>query len=136
MSDGALNMLGLAKKAGKLEIGLDSVTACVRQGRAELILCAADCGESARRACRHLAQDSGAALAELVYTKAQLGAMLGRGSPGVIALTDTGLADSLSKKLAGAYPDRYTQLSELMSRRAQKLNIGKGKRRMKNESNV
>ena len=102
MPDRLLGLLGLAKKAGRLELGLETVTAAARSGKAALILCACDAGQSACRNARHAARTAGVPFVRLPQDKAQLGALLGRGSPGILAVTDPGLAGSVRRALAEA----------------------------------
>ncbi|MBO4831596.1 MAG: ribosomal L7Ae/L30e/S12e/Gadd45 family protein [Oscillospiraceae bacterium] len=105
--DNAAGILGLAKKAGKLEIGEESVSTAVRQNRARLIMSANDASASSREHAENLAASGGTVMIVLPYGKEELGALLGRGSPGIIALTDLGMALSLTDKLAAAHPQEY-----------------------------
>ena len=45
----ALNLLGLARKAGKLTTGQDLVLAAIRSGKAKVVLMANDCGQSTQK---------------------------------------------------------------------------------------
>ena len=47
--DKVLGMLGLAKKAGRLEVGEEPVDACVHAGRARLVIVAGDADEARAR---------------------------------------------------------------------------------------
>ena len=105
--DNAAGILGLAKKAGKLEIGEESVSTAVRQSRARLIMSAADASANSRSHAEHLAGTGGTVMIVLPYGKDELGALLGRGSPGIMALTDLGMALSFTEKLEAAHPEEY-----------------------------
>ena len=51
--DKLLNLIGLAKKAGKLEVGEEPVGAAARSKHARLILIASDAADNTRRRARH-----------------------------------------------------------------------------------
>lgn len=105
--DNAAGILGLAKKAGKLEIGEESVSTAVRLSRARLIMSASDASANSRAHAVNLADSGGTVMIVLPYGKEELGALLGRGSPGIMALTDLGMALSFTEKLAAAHPQEY-----------------------------
>ncbi|MDR2420920.1 MAG: hypothetical protein LBD49_02290 [Oscillospiraceae bacterium] len=108
----ALNLIGIAKKAGLLEIGGESVDAAARRGRARLILSAADASDASKRRARALAARRGAAYAELDVSKTELAAAIGRGLPGVLAVTDAGLAFGIASRLSERDPGAYSELAE------------------------
>ena len=99
MNNSALPFIGLMKKAGKLEIGEESVRAAVERGRAYAVLSAADASERSVRSAKGLAEAWDIGYIRLPYTKFELGAMINRGSPGMMAITDPGFAKKLSEKL-------------------------------------
>jgi len=126
--DNNLSILGIAKKAGKIEIGEESVGKAVRAGKARLILSANDASPRALRHAAEYGDRYGVAVAGIPYSKAELGSVIGHGSPGIAALTDTGFAALVARKLAETDPERYagaadrlTELdARLKSRRARK----------------
>jgi len=136
MPDRLLSLLGLSKKAGKLELGLETVTAAIKGGKTELVLCACDTGKSSRRSIQYEAGTAGVPFAVLPYSKTQLGAILGRGSPGILAITESGFAKNICRILLSEYPELDSIPTLAANESPQQTNIGKGKRRMKNESNV
>ena len=95
----ALGVLGIAKKAGLLVIGDESVNAAAKQRKAKLILSAADASDASKRHAQYYAE-SGGVWAQLEFTKSELAEVIGRGAPGMIAVTDPGLAHSFISKLA------------------------------------
>lgn len=104
MDNSLAGLLGIARKAGKLELGEEGVSAAAKAHRARAILLAADAGE---RTCRH-AQGmvtGNCPLLPVPLTKAELGAAAGRGPCAVLALTDVGLANAAAKKLEGLDPE-------------------------------
>ena len=115
--DNAAGLLGLAKKAGKIEIGEESVSTAVRQGRARLIMSAGDASASSAEHAKNLAAPTGIVSIVLPYEKSDLGALLGRGSPGILALTDLGLALSFVEKLAAAHPGQYDDAVSLLRKK-------------------
>ena len=96
----ALGVLGIAKKAGLLEIGEESVNAASKRKKARLILSASDASDASKRHAKGYADYGGGVWVQLELTKAELAAVIGRGAPGMIAVTDSGLAHSLLEKLA------------------------------------
>lgn len=105
--NGSVIFLGLAEKAGKLEIGEESCAAAVRSRKAKAVLVASDAGQNSVSGAAALASSCGAARISLPFTKAELGSVLGRGTPGMLALTDIGMASSFAKKLDAEFPGRF-----------------------------
>ena len=113
-------LLGLAKKAGRLEIGGDSVEHAARLGKARSFY---------RPRTRPTAQNGGPDFTPndtdflhlvLPSEKEELGAIVGRGSPGMITILDAGLAAKYVAALAQTDPEKYgpaaTQLEEKAAR--------------------
>lgn len=99
MTANALGLLGLARKAGKLEIGEEPVDAACRGRKARLVLLAADAAENTAGKAQRLAKVSNARCVRIPTTKEALGGALGRRSCAVAALTDEGFAKALLGKL-------------------------------------
>lgn len=106
-NDPILHLLGLAKKAGRLEIGEEPVGASCRSRQARLVLLAADAAPSTRRRAAHFGQAGDVLWLEIPFPKSELGFMLGRSSCAMLALTDAGFAAAAVEKLAAREPDRY-----------------------------
>ena len=75
--DKLLNLIGLAKKAGKLEVGEEPVGAAARSKHARLILIASDAADNTRRRAlllrrRDLKADALARLAEVERAAARV----------------------------------------------------------------
>lgn len=121
MSRELLNLLGLAKKAGKLEIGEEPVGACARAGQAKLILVAEDAADNTARRASHFAEAGRVKWLKTPFTKADLGGVLGRTSCAMCALTDTGFAASLVSRLAKKDPERYAEAARELDTKAQKI---------------
>ena len=97
--DNTLNFLGLVKKAGFLAIGGQSVSLVMRTGEAKAVFTASDASDGSKRRVRENAKTYGIEYIDLPYTMFDLGCVIGRGSPGTLAITDKGLATAFLKKL-------------------------------------
>ena len=115
-----LGLLGLAKKAGKLEVGEEPTGAAARAKDARLLLIASDAADNSYRRLRHFA-DAGACLyAVIPCTKDELGGALGRTSCAMAAVTDIGFATAIAEKLAEDDPERYGEITEKLRVKAQR----------------
>ena len=109
---GFLRLLGLAKRAGRTELGEDGVSGA----------------ENSIRRARNVTASSHAEVLSVPFTKEELGAACGRGSCAMLAITESGLAASAVQKLAvccpGVYDDSVQRLQEkdkrIRARRAKK----------------
>ena len=106
--DQTLNLLGIAKKAGLIVIGGDAVSAAARNGKAALIISAADSSEGSMRRARINAQTGRATHIIAPYTQSEIGNVTGRGLAGTVAVTDAGLSAQFIKKLAET-DDHYVE---------------------------
>ena len=115
-----LSMLGLAHKAGRVEIGEEPVGSAARAKKARVILVASDAaGSSVRRAMSFAA--AGNCLCLIIPAKKEeLGRALGRTSCAMAAVTDIGFADALTKKLAALQPEKFEGAAERMAIKAQR----------------
>ena len=113
-----LSMLGLAKKAGRLEIGEEPVGAAARARDARLILLASDAAENTVRRARHFAEAGACLLTQIPATKDELGSAVGRTSCAMLAVTDIGFADAVAKKLAALDEAKYGEIAERLSVKA------------------
>ena len=137
-----LSMLGLAKKAGRVEIGEEPVGAAARAKKARVILVAQDAGPSSQRRAFSFAETGACLCLTVPADKDALGRALGRTSVAMCAVTEIGFAGAVVKKLAAMDPERYgaaaAQLDgkaqRAMERRAEQLrhekNLRQGKRRI------
>lgn len=101
----ALGCLGLARRAGQVAIGFDQVRACLRSSAAAVLIAAADSAADGRRKLRRLAMDLPVITA---FSKAELGAALGREGVVHVAVAPGGLARRLIndvRRLAGFRAD-------------------------------
>ena len=138
-----LSMIGLAKKAGFVEIGEEPVGSAARAKHARVILVAGDAAASSVRRAYSFAQSGNCLCLTIDATKDQLGSALGRTSVAMAAVTDIGFAEALVKKLAAMDEGRYGAAAEALrvkakraaERKAEKLqhekNVQQGKKRRK-----
>ena len=121
MSDAALHMLGLARKAGRIEVGEEPVGAVCRARKAKVLLLACDAADNTARRAEHFAQAGNTLCVSVPFTKEQMGGAVGRASCAMAALTDAGMAASFLNKLAQADPERYGEAAAALDTKAQKV---------------
>lgn len=98
-TDKAIGLLGLARKAGKLETGEETVGSLLLQKRARLTLLASDAGSAVARKMHGLAEGTRQQILALPYDKLTLGAALGKQSVSVAAFADVSMALAFVKAL-------------------------------------
>ena len=117
--DKALNYIGLARKAGLLELGEEPVGAITRAGKASLVVVASDSSDHTwRRALSYVAGTKQQCL-RLPVTKDQLGLAAGRSSLAIAAFTDPALALAFVKALG--QPEKHAALLSELENRSQRL---------------
>ena len=120
MDDGLTGLIGLARKAGKAEVGEESVAAAATAHKSRLILLSSDAAENTAKRAHRLGESGNCPVVTLPLSKAELGAALGRGSCAVMALTDVGLAAGVMKKLSARDPEAYAGVTQHMEHKAEK----------------
>ena len=143
MMDPILSMIGICRKAGKVEPGEEPVDAAVRARDARLLLLAADAADNTARRCAHFAEVGQCLWLRIPESKYELGRALGRGSCAILAITDTGLALAVAQRLAEHDPVKYDEAVAKLQVKAQRArerqeeqlrhekNLRQGKRRAK-----
>lgn len=114
-------LLGLAKKAGLLEIGDDSVSQASRLKKTPLILSASDASDGSKRRARGYAEQSDSIHLVIPSSKEELSALIGRGSPGMLAILDTGIAARYAAMLALEDEALYGPAAGQLADKAQRL---------------
>ena len=109
MMDPILSMIGICRKAGKIEPGEEPVDAAVRARDARLLLLAADAADNTARRCAHFAEVGQCLWLRVPFTKRELGQATGRSSAAVAAVTDIGLAVAVVRRLAELDPAKYDE---------------------------
>ena len=89
-----LNLLGLARKAGKLQWGKDTVIRSLLRSEAKLVLTASDFSPNAASRIKRLCTDRNCRYLPLVATQEDLARRLGV-LTGVLTVTDIGFATSM-----------------------------------------
>ena len=115
-TDKTLGMLSIARKAGKLQTGEETVGVMLAEKHARLTVLAEDAGAAVARKIRGLAEGTRQRVLEIPYDKLTLGTALGRPSVSVAAFTDVSMALAFVRTLpAGAVPE---ELLEDLERRS------------------
>lgn len=94
MSNSLLQLLGIARRAGKLVFGSEAAGEALDAGRAGLVLLAQDLSPRTVKAVSAAAERSGAKAATIRPKMDDLARAVGKRS-GVIAVTDRGFAEKL-----------------------------------------
>ena len=93
--DRLLGLLGLARRAGKLQLGFGAVEAMVQRGEKPLVIVAADMGPSQRRKVGNWEPVQG--VLECGHSADVLGAALGRDKLAVVGLKDHAFVKGIRK---------------------------------------
>lgn len=105
MKNKELSLLGLARRAGKLEAGFDVCVAAAREKKAYLLLAANDVSEKTFKNLRYEAERAGIPAvrieAEMIETSKACGVRAG-----VLAVTDQGFAKALLKEMETRTEDK------------------------------
>lgn len=136
----ALSFLGLAMKAGRVELGEEYIAMAARAGKAKLILTASDAGHNALVRAANAGETGHCPVAAIPATKAQLGAALGRADVSAAAVTDISFASAFIQKLSaetGGFEAISAELEEKEKRardrqreaRAHLRNVKRGKKK-------
>ena len=120
-----LSLIGLAKKAGRVEAGEEPVGAAARARDARLILLAEDAADNTVRRASHFAEAGACLLTKIPADKDALGRAVGRTSCAMLAVTDVGFAEAIAKKLAALDESRYGELAEKLSVKAARAAVRK-----------
>ena len=99
MTEHILSMLGLALKAGRVEVGEEPVGAAARAKKARVIFVAQDAAPSSVRRAQSFARTGSTLCVTLPAGKDTLGRSLGRTSVAMCAVTDIGFAQLSSNSL-------------------------------------
>ena len=117
MDNGLIGLIGLARKAGKVEVGEEAVSIAARHHKARVILFASDAADNTLRRQESLGEQGSCPTAILPLTKAELGGSVGRNACALLAITDIGLAAAVLKKLP---QEEYGDMTGRLERRAEK----------------
>lgn len=111
----ALSILGLARRAGRVALGISAVRRALDAGEARIVITALDASATQLRKLGILGARSGVHVVE-VADGAVLGAALGRGPLSAVAVLDRAFADRLAECFAG------NERSQALTARAEERN--------------
>lgn len=143
-----LSLIGLAKKAGRVEIGEEPVGSAARGKKARVILIAEDAAAASVRRAKAFADAGSCLYLTIPAGKDDLGRCLGRTSCAMAAVTDIGFADAIVKKLAAMQPEVYGDAAEKIAVKARRAaerkreqvqhekNVRRGKKRVHAEASA
>lgn len=94
MENKLLSLLGLARRAGKVEPGFDAAVGAARSGKAALLLAAGDISEKTVKNLRYEGERAGVPTLRVPFGMEELGRACGMRA-GVLAVTDKGFARAL-----------------------------------------
>ena len=126
--DEILGYLGLAKRAGSLEYGEQTVSGAMLEKRAKLLILAQDASENTRGRAVHYAEETETVYITVPYTKSQLGEAIGKTSCAVLAVTDFGLAAAALRKLSektGQYEEENAAFQVRLEKSAQRKKVAR-----------
>ena len=136
--DKVLNYIGLARKAGKAELGEEPVGAAARALHAHLIVVAADASDHTWRRAKSYAAGTDQQCIRLPHSKDEVGMAIGRQELAIAAITDPALALSLVQALP--QPEKFAPVMAVLEDKVQrqrkrqaeakahKRNVRKGKK--------
>ena len=110
MRTDSLRLIGLMRRAGKLETGEEGCRSASRAGTAVLLLVAKDASDNAKDRASQFAQSGGSALLMTDASKAELAEAAGVGGGAMMTVCDRGFATALLEKLEEEAPGDYTAL--------------------------
>ncbi len=135
MTEHILSMLGLALKAGRVEVGEEPVGAAARAKKARVIFVAQDAAPSSVRRAQSFARTGSTLCVTLPADKDALGRSLGRSSVAMCAVTDIGFAQSLVKKLAALDSETYQDAADTLAVKAKRARERK-EEQLRHEKNL
>ena len=116
-----LGLLGLARKARRLELGTEFSGQAARAHKARLVLLAADAADNTKKRAEAFSQEGNVRLLPVPYTMSELGGAAGAQSAAVLAFTDAGLAAAFVKALESQDPGTYAELLSELTAKSEKL---------------
>ena len=117
--DKALNYMGLARKAGLIELGEEPVGAAARAQHARLVIVASDASDHTWRRALSFVSGTQQPCIRVGFTKDELGLAIGRTSLAIAAFTDPALALAFVKALG--QPEKYKAVMEGLDKRTKRV---------------
>ena len=119
MDNKALNYMGLARKAGLIELGEEPVGAAARAQHARLVIVASDASDHTWRRALSFVAGTDQLCIRVEFTKDQLGMAIGRTSLAIAAFTDPALALAFAKALG--QPEKLRTVVESLEQRTKRV---------------
>ena len=119
MDNRALNYMGLARKAGLIELGEEPVGAAARAQHARLVIVASDASDHTWRRALSFVAGTEQLCIRVEFTKDQLGMAIGRTSLAIAAFTDPALALAFVKALG--QPEKFRTVLESLEQRTKRV---------------
>ena len=120
MSEKALELLSLMRKANAVQIGETNAGAAMRDGKAKLLLLAEDASENAANRAEGFARGRSAPVVRLPYSKDEISVSVGVPGCSMAAVTDLGFANALMAALSDGRPETYGAVAEETASRWEK----------------
>ena len=117
--DRALNYMGLARKAGLIELGEEPVGAAARAQHARLVIVASDASDHTWRRALSFVSGTEQLCIRVNYTKDEMGMAIGRTSLAIAAFTDPALALAFVKALG--QPEKHRSVLESLDKRTKRV---------------
>lgn len=127
--DNALGILGLARKAGRLESGEEPVGSAARAKHARVIIIASDAADNTVRRAKHFGEFGNCPVVMVPYTKDELGDITGRGACAMVAVCEASLAYLFIKKLSDLNEGSYEEVAEQLRIKAERIEQRKKEKR-------
>jgi ribosomal protein L7Ae-like RNA K-turn-binding protein len=94
MNDKILNLMGIARRAGRLSLGNDAAVEALRKGNAKLVILASDLSPRTAGGIRFAAREEEIVTVKIKETMDEISMALGKRT-GVVAVNDAGFAKKM-----------------------------------------
>lgn len=135
----ARRLIAMSRKAGKADVGEQPVLEAIAARKTRLVLISSDAADNTVRRMKNALSDTHISSAVLPYNKDEMGALFGRQSCAVCAVSDIGFCVAIAKALCEIQPDKYepclAQLKAVSERIALRKEKKPGRRAAKKEKN-
>ncbi|MBR5542740.1 MAG: ribosomal L7Ae/L30e/S12e/Gadd45 family protein [Oscillospiraceae bacterium] len=119
MENSYLGLLGLARRAGLLSLGDESVRSAVSAKTAKVLFVASDASERTKETFEFIAESADVLYIVVSETREELGNALGKRPLSTVAVCDVGIAAAITKKLA-ATNEQAAECLPLLAKKAEK----------------
>lgn len=120
----ALNYIGIARKAGAIEIGETYSGAAIRAGKGKILILASDASDNAKHRAENYVNGTQTPLVVLPFTKAELSEASGTNGFSMAVFTDIGLAAVFITALAECEPS-FEKVAEMLAEKNEKAALRK-----------